>query len=312
MLNVRYLSRWLALSALLSALPVAAVELMKWERIPLPVPLHVGQERIVFVDKNVRAGFPAALGDRLRIQSTGGALYLLASAPFPATRIQLQDKETGELLLLDISATAVPDTTPVKEPVRLVYSGEVTTTTPATGSTTISVATPASTASPVTQTADKTAPARTPVAVALTRYAAQTLYAPARTVAALPGVRNVTSPLPARITTLLPGAPLTITPLATWQLGDHYVVALKLQNTAARRLTPDPRQLQGRFYSATFQHPWLGGAGTAEDTTTLYLVTRGRPDQAFIPEPVCRQPRKKAPPVCTDATGRPVSSEVLP
>ncbi|EBS4549461.1 TIGR03749 family integrating conjugative element protein, partial [Salmonella enterica subsp. enterica serovar Newport] len=30
-----------------------AVELMKWERIPLQVPLTVGQERIVFVDKNV-------------------------------------------------------------------------------------------------------------------------------------------------------------------------------------------------------------------------------------------------------------------
>lgn len=32
-------------------LPVQAVELVRWERIPLPVSLHVGEERIVFVEK---------------------------------------------------------------------------------------------------------------------------------------------------------------------------------------------------------------------------------------------------------------------
>ncbi|EBS3611268.1 hypothetical protein DPD44_25730 [Salmonella enterica subsp. enterica serovar Poona] len=53
-----------------------AVELMKWERIPLQVPLTVGQERIVFVDKNVKVGFPASLDGKLRIQSSGGAVYL--------------------------------------------------------------------------------------------------------------------------------------------------------------------------------------------------------------------------------------------
>lgn len=53
-----------------------AVELMKWERIPLQVPLTVGQERIVFVDKNVKVGFPASLDGKLRIQISGGAVYL--------------------------------------------------------------------------------------------------------------------------------------------------------------------------------------------------------------------------------------------
>ncbi|HBN5891183.1 TPA: DUF3438 family protein, partial [Escherichia coli] len=35
-----------------------------------------------------------------------------------------------------------------------------------------------------------------------------------------------------------------------------------------------------------FQHRWLGASGTPEDTTTVYLVTKGRPDNAFLPEPV--------------------------
>ncbi|HFU3031816.1 TPA: DUF3438 family protein, partial [Escherichia coli] len=44
--------------------------------------------------------------------------------------------------------------------------------------------------------------------------------------------------------------------------------------------------LQGRFVAATFQHRWLGAAGTPEDTTMLYVVTAGRPEKAFVAEPV--------------------------
>lgn len=84
-----------------------AVELMKWERIPLQIPLTVGQERIVFVNKNVRVGFPPALNDKLRIQSSGGVVYLDAKEAFPVTRLELQNKENGEILLLDVSAAPV-------------------------------------------------------------------------------------------------------------------------------------------------------------------------------------------------------------
>lgn len=69
---------------LLIAIPASAVELIKWERIPLPIALHVGQERIVFVDRNVRVGFPPSLNGKLRVQSSGGAVYLLAQGIFPA------------------------------------------------------------------------------------------------------------------------------------------------------------------------------------------------------------------------------------
>jgi hypothetical protein len=47
----------LALLGLLAvaAAPVAqAVEILRWERLPLAVPLKVGQERVVFIDRNVR------------------------------------------------------------------------------------------------------------------------------------------------------------------------------------------------------------------------------------------------------------------
>ena len=59
-----------------------AVEILRWERLPLPVPLVVGQERVVFIDRNVRVGVPASVGDHLRVQSAGGAIYLRASSRF--------------------------------------------------------------------------------------------------------------------------------------------------------------------------------------------------------------------------------------
>ncbi|HCQ8422387.1 TPA: TIGR03749 family integrating conjugative element protein [Klebsiella oxytoca] len=290
----------LSFLSLLAISPLAsAVELMKWERIPLPVPLHVSQERIIFVDKNVRVGLPPSLDGKLRIQSTGGAVYLLASEAFPATRLQLQDTASGELLLLDISARSVPENTRVMEPVRLVYSGEVVSQG--------GKATPAARsgdaprpASPVKEPpASATSRSTVPAPVALTRYAAQRLYAPARTVEPLPGVKSVAHGLPARLTTLFPGEPLAISPLAAWQLAGYTVVALKVRHTAAGRISPDPRLLQGQFVSATFQHAWLGPAGLPEDTTALYLVMKGKPDAAFIPEPACRPAGKKTKPAGT-------------
>lgn len=272
----------------LSLMPVAALispaqadELMKWERIPLQIPLKVGQERVVFVDKNVRVGFPPALNGKLRVQSTGGAVYLKADSDFPQTRVQLQDVESGEVILLDVTAGEKGPA----EPVRLVYSGDVTTV--------------SSAADAASQTARHTAPGSddgsqakrqkvkysAPIPVLLTRYAAQSLYAPLRTVEAVPGIRPVNPHLPARITTLYPSEPVRATPLSAWGVANRAVVAIRLQNTASRKIILDPRALQGQFTAATFQHRWLGPAGTPEDTTTVYIVTGARPERAFIAEP---------------------------
>jgi integrating conjugative element protein (TIGR03746 family) len=101
--------------------PVAqAVEILRWERMPLAVPLKVGQERIVFIDRNVRVGVPAGVGERLRVQSAGGAVYLRASEPIEPTRLQLQDADTGALILLDIAAEPPKDGEAELEPVRIV------------------------------------------------------------------------------------------------------------------------------------------------------------------------------------------------
>ena len=68
----------------------------------------------------VRVGVPASVGDHLRVQSAGGAIYLRASEPIPPTRLQLQDVESGALILLDIAAEPAKDGQAPLEPVRIV------------------------------------------------------------------------------------------------------------------------------------------------------------------------------------------------
>jgi len=253
----------------LALVPAAhAIEILRWERLPLAVPLVVGQERVVFIERNVRIGVPAGVGEQLRVQSAGGAIYLRANAPIAPTRQQLQDVESGALILLDIAAEPAKAGQPALEPVRIVESDVPTTRYG-------EPAKPAATTDDDAQLTAVTAKRATPVAVVLTRYAAQNLYAPLRTVEPVPGIGRVNLRRTLELSTLLPTLPVRAQALAAWRLEDQWVTAVKLTNTSGRWLDLDPRALQGDFLAATFQHPNLAPAGRAADMTVVYLVTRG-------------------------------------
>ena len=256
----------LTLTLMLSGAAAQAVELMHWERLPLAVPLVINQERVVFVDEAVRVGVPPTLKDKLRVQSTGGTLYLRASEAIAPTRLQLQSVKTGEIILLDIAAT--PGDQPL-EPVRILKNAPMQ-----------AIESESSTV-PV--------PERTPIPAALTRYAAQSLYGPLRTVESLPGVRRVPLKLRSELPTLLPSENVSSTPIAAWRLGDYWVTAVKLRNRGTATVQLDPRQLQAKLFAATFQHAFLGPVGSAEDTTIAYLITRGAGlEHAVMLPPVAR------------------------
>ncbi|EBD3761202.1 TPA: TIGR03749 family integrating conjugative element protein [Salmonella enterica] len=282
--------RWWSIILVLWFSSAQAVELMKWERIPLLIPLSVDHERVVFVDRNVRVGFPAALNGKLRVQSSGGAVYLQASEPFEQTRLQLQDVESGEIILLDITAK---NDNKVLEPVRLVYSGDVSSVSEKGIQKGSSVSSGSSDAADNNKTAQKAPVYHAPLPVVLTRYAAQSLYAPLRTIEAVPGIHPVNLRLPSRLTTLYPSENVVVSPVGAWGIQDLNVVALKIRNRSSSKVILDARTLSGSFVSATFQHRWLGAVGTPEDTTTLYLVVRGRPENAFIAEPALLPAVKK-------------------
>lgn len=240
--------------------PAHAVEILRWERLPLAVPLVVGQERVIFIDRNVRVGVPEGANAHLRVQSAGGAIYLRASEPLPSTRLQLQDVESGALILLDIAAEPAKDGRAPLEPVRIVDAN----------------APPAQDHGNAVARSDITPRRETPIPVVLTRYAAQNLYAPLRTVEPVVGIGRVNLRRGLALNTLLPTLPVQACALATWRLEDQWVTAVRLTNRSPRWLDLDPRTLQGDFLTATFQHPNLGPAGQASDTTVVYLVTRGR------------------------------------
>ncbi|HAV1239886.1 TPA: TIGR03749 family integrating conjugative element protein [Salmonella enterica] len=264
---------------------INATELVQWQRLPLPVELHTGHERVIFVNRNVRVGSPAVLDGKLRIQSSGGTVYLRAETDFPDARLQLSDVDTGELILLDVSATKGD----ALEPVEIRYDEAVYRSDAGTEDEETGVGDEADLLNDAVP-----APA-IPLPVALTRYAAQMLYAPLRTVEPVENIAPVSVRLPAHITTLLPDEPVTATPLAAWRLDDTTVTAVKLQNRSGQRIDLDPRHLQGGFLTATFQHSWLGAHGTPEDTTVVYLVTDGGADDAILPEPPApeKMPKKE-------------------
>lgn len=269
---------WLGLAILVMAPAAQAVEIMRWERMPLAVPLQVGQERIVFIDRNVRVGVPASVGERLRVQSAGGAVYLRASEPIEPTRLQLQDADSGALILVDIAAEPAKDGEPALEPVRIVEGS----------SSTIRYGDQAEAADATErsqeQPAGRTTQRETPVPVVLTRFAAQNLYAPLRTVEPLTGVMRVNLRRDLDLGTLLPTLPVRAAAIASWRLEDQWVTAVRLTNNSSGWVTLDPRVLQGDFLTATFQHETLGPRGMSEDTTVAYLVTRGRGlAQALLP-----------------------------
>ena len=140
----------------------------------------------------------------------------------------------------------------------------------------------------------------TPIPVVLTRFAAQNLYAPLRTVEALPGVMRVNLRRDLDLGTLMPTLPVRAVALASWRLEDQWVTAVRLTNNSSDWISLDPRVLQGDFLTATFQHEALGPRGTPEDTTVLYLVTRGHGlAQSLLPaihrfDPAVHLPQPKA------------------
>ncbi|MCY1358554.1 integrating conjugative element protein [compost metagenome] len=191
-------------------------------------------------------------------------MYLLAHEPLEPVRLQLQDADTGSVILLDIAAEPAQEHQPPLEPVRIIDVTSISTHSGATDA-------------KANEATEPSRPTReTPLPVVLTRYAAQNLYAPLRTVEPVAGIGRVPLRRPLALDTLLPTLPLEARALAAWRLEDQWVTAVRLTNTSPHRIDLDPRALQGDFVAATFQHPDLGPAGASTDTTVVYLVTRGR------------------------------------
>lgn len=117
--------------------------------------------------------------------------------------------------------------------------------------------------------------------VRLTRFAAQQVYGPARLAREDLGVSVVKELDTVTSIPILRGDRVEAKPIAAWTDGVYSVTALKLRNQTDSTVVLDPRDLRGRWLSATFHANSLGRAGDSADTTAVYLISHEPFDQAL-------------------------------
>ncbi len=247
---------------------VNAEVLMKYQKIPLNIELNTKDERIIFIDKTMQIGIPGSLNNKLRVQSVTGAIYLKALTDFNTTRLQLRDIETGEIMLVDVSAKS--NRKNVSEHIRVTFD-EIKNTDnkiPAVKNNDIFVSRKTS--------------QRLPAPIALIRYASQHLYAPKHAIEALNGVHRISLNLPNNVTSLFPNIDVTVTPLESFALNGYVVTSFKVENNSSTAIKLSPHLLQGNFNSISFQHLTLSPKNTIEDNTALYVVTQGSINSALV------------------------------
>ena len=250
-----------------------ATDIRHWKRTPIDIKLPVGTERIVVFGHEVRVGLPPKIANPkvLRVQSTGGAVYLKAKQSFDTQRVQIQDMTTGQILLFDLSGVNKAS----HETVKIQVDHDQTSNAAMSGDSGQSASVTAQ---------HKPVPAEAfpggsshpgaPIPVALVRHAAQALYSPQRIVAGSNRIHRIAVEHRG-ISGLLPAYPVAAKPLAAWREAPYTVTAIEITNRDPNRtFRLDPRNLAGDFYAASFMHDTVGPAGRLADTTTLFTVTK--------------------------------------
>nr|WP_269429412.1 TIGR03749 family integrating conjugative element protein [Vibrio hyugaensis] len=236
---------------------------MEWRGVPLSITLTPEQETILHFGADVRVATPAHLAPSLRVSSLAGRVYLIASEPFDAARLQVMRLSDGMRLLLDVSAKAGATTPPQ---IDIVLPGTAT----------------EQHINPKGERDAHLAHLRMAPEALLVRYAMQSLYSPSHALEPLPGVVRSPMGLPEDIqANAFSKWRVLAKPIAAWQLGEQVVTAVSLTNQAGRREALDPRlvTLGGQCLlsrcAVSFSHPELGPAGSATKQATAFIVTKG-------------------------------------
>jgi integrating conjugative element protein (TIGR03749 family) len=244
------MSRLRLLLLLCLALPVHATTL-EWRRLPIPVYMTVGVERVIHLPQEAAIGLPSALNNPqvFRALSTGGSLYLMALQAFDQQRLQIRLAD-GRFILLDVAA-AVKKAPKPSQPLTIVLPDEV-----------------AAEAEPE-WVSEPSEPAVTPFD--LIRYAMQSVHSPKRLVDPVPGI--TIAPVAKRSVSKLydNGAHLglVLIPLRSWAAGGLYVTAIRVENRHSHDMVLSPIRVQGRLVASAFYRRRLKSLGK----TTLAVVT---------------------------------------
>lgn len=222
-----------------------------WNKLPIQFSVPVNQERLISFPDHVKVmnTDESLTQEKVSILNNAGTLYIKAHTTFDPVRLRVILKETGEVILLDLSAVTAGDDNPVD--VVLASSA------------------------PVHQDNHQRDAQNNEVAnvVSLTRYGIQQLYSPARLLEA-----NSTfyrTPMYAdKTVNFYYGDSITAFPLISWRGGDLYVTAVLLRNRLGQPLGLNPQNFSGCWKSISFYPSnQLQATGQKQDRTTAFVVS---------------------------------------
>ena len=247
-----------------------STQMIVYDGAPITIDLGVNQERRLQFQRPVEIGMAPELDAKLNVEIYGNNMLLTALEPFEE-RVQIRDLSTRTVVPVDVHA--FHDLSPTTTKTVQVYTERPQ----------HAIATTNETSNQITRLPSALLePARKkPIdQVAMMRFAAQQYYAPDRLIEPITGAAFIEiDKNPVR---LYRGDVVKTTPDAAWQIGGLTVTAVKVKNKTSERLVLDPRQLIGRWHSATFHHTVLEPKG-GNDQTMVYLISRYSLEQALAP-----------------------------
>lgn len=220
-----------------------------WNKIPISFVVPVGQERILSFPGSVEIHNTnrKLTTDKISILNNEGTLYIKAKKAFSAIRIPIVVENKHEAVLVDLSAKANTDDTPVS----VLFSG---------GNDGKAESTQSSSSAAMNY-------------VKLMRYAIQHLYSPLRIVHTNFNIAR-TPMYTSRTVDLVYGDNVMAMPLISWRGGNLYVTAVLLKNTWKQRIALDPRNLKGNWLAASFYPSnFVAPMGGQHDRTTLFVIS---------------------------------------
>lgn len=231
-----------------------ADEKVVWNKTPINIVLKPNQERIItFPFKRVQPGLPSQLVSKLSTLSNNGVLYWQASEPFTSQQILVKDKDTQQIIIINLSAD---DKTGSSDPISILL-GE-------------------SLLAKETNTGEQSTASQEAIQYGydeLTRVASKHLYAPARLITLPAGMHRINVKA-GTDSHLIRHHNIMAEPAISFSNNGLYVTAVNLVNQEPESVVLDPRDIRGKWLAATFQHVVLGEAGSITDTTTVYLISK--------------------------------------
>lgn len=227
-----------------------------WDELPIPLHLRVGHEVRIIFPTAVDLQVPIAIATRLQSLAPNPAMvYWKPLEDFETARVIASSLDGKAIYVLDLSASkhGLADNVMIEDPARVL---EEQASAPA----------PAS-----------TIPLADPREIVLTRYASQTLYAPARLVPSNPDIMPLETPslsldFPLMRSSI--GEHYRTEVVAQWLGYERYITAVLVANLSPFSVPVKMENVRGNFSHATPQHLSLGPAGTLEDRTTVYLISK--------------------------------------